>query len=278
VADLRVRQLRLPLSRRRSDRLGKAWAGSAAAHVLVLALLILLRTVVPVASPPEQGPSFAMEFSPDATEPQGGPPSQTPPQSSVQPQMNLMPPEYMQPPTPPAEDAENLPPPMQRPRYTGSPQPRRTASNPFSHPMNFSLAPREQREASAGLRNTRSLDLSAGPMISGGRLRDSVAHTIMRGGEGDYMSEVEDFVETHKYYPPEAGERGEEGGATVEVTVRRDGTVTSVRLVDSSGSQMLDAAWLSVFRDNRLPAFNDDMPENQFTFRYRLNYYLIYRH
>jgi hypothetical protein len=47
-------------------------------------------------------------------------------------------------------------------------------------------------------------------------------------------------------------------------------------LASSSGSSLLDSAWMAVFRDNRLPAFTDDMPGAQQTFTLTLNYQLIY--
>jgi protein TonB len=192
--------------------------------------------------------------------------------------MNLIPPEYQQPPPPPqTEEAEPIPPPMERPRYSRNTERQRADRNPFSHPMNFSLAPREQREASAGLRSSRGLDLSAGPVIRGGHLTDSVAHVVGQGGQADYLALLSEFIETHKYYPEGAAQNGEEGSATVELTVRRDGTVRALSLASSSGSSLLDAAWMAVFRDNRLPAFTDDMPGAEETFKLTLNYELIYR-
>ncbi len=294
MADLRVRQLRMPQSRRPSDRLGKAWAGSAVAHLLVLALIIFVRTVIPL-TPPQEEPSMAIEFEPDTSQTNGGPnpskPTETPKgdtnpnmrptpstqaQPDSQPQMNLIPPEYRQPPPPHEEDAEPLPPPMARPHYARTPQSRSSDRNPFSHPMNFTLAPREQHEASAGLRNSRSLDLSAGPVVRGGRLTDAVAHVVGQGGAADYLALLSEFIETHKYYPEGAAQNGEEGSATVQLTVLRDGTVKRLNLTSSSGSSLLDAAWMAVFRDNRLPAFTDDMPGAEQTFSLTLNYELLY--
>jgi protein TonB len=205
------------------------------------------------------------------------PTPQQAPQPASQPEINLIPPEYRQPPQPPQEEAEPLPPPMERPHYARSPPSRSTDRNPFAHVMTYSFAPREQQEASGGLRNSRSLDLSAGPVIRGGHLRDSVAHVVGPGGEADYLALLSEFSETHKYYPEGAARNGEEGSATVRLTVRRDGTVEALDITSSSGSSLLDAAWLAVFRDNRLPAFTDDMPLPRETFSLTLNYELIYR-
>jgi protein TonB len=236
-------------------------------HLAILVLICTLRLTPK--EPPQDEASFTMEFSPDATQAPPGPP--TP--SQLQPQINLTPPEYQQQAPAEREDAEPipLPRPMVRPRYSGN----SARSNPFAHPMPYSLATREQQRA-ASAPNSRGLYLSAGPVVRNGRLTDSVGQAEGAHAAEDYMSLLHDFVEAHKYYPDAALRDQEQGSATVEVTVRRDGKVIALSLVSGSGSRVLDDAWLSVFRDNRLPVFFDDMPD-QITFPFTLNYELIYR-
>ena len=190
-------------------------------------------------TPPEES-AFTVEFSPDATQAPAGPP--TP--STFQPQINLTPPEYQQAPPAESEEAEPipLPRPMQRPRYSGG----STRSNPFAHPMIYSLAPRDQERA-ASAPNSRGLYLSAGPVIHDGHLTDSAGRAEGAHAFEDYMALVDDFVEAHKYYPDEAAREQEAGSATVAVTVLRDGTVKALTLTNPSGSRLLDDAWLSVF-------------------------------
>ena len=94
----------------------------------------------------------------------------------------------------------------------------------------------------------------------------------------DYMDALREFVEAHKFYPEDAAQRGEQGSAELQITIMRDGTVRNLRQLASSGSPALDAAWMSVFRDNKLPPFNDDMPMRELTMPVTLNYELIYRH
>ena len=269
MPDLRVRQAPTPRSRQRAHVLRGPWAGSAALHVLVLVLILLVRIAAPPA-PPEQ-PTFAIEFEPDTSQTPGGPnpskalqtpkgdktrpvlPSQAPPPPPSAPQMNLIPPEYNQPPPPPDEEAEPMPEPMQRPHYARTGPTHSNDRNPFSHPMNFSLAPGASQRASGGMPNSRGLDLSAGPVVRGGRLLDSVAHVVGPGGTADYLALLSEFIETHKYYPEGAARNNEEGSATVRITILRDGTVRALTLESSSGSSLLDSAWMAVFRDNRLP-------------------------
>jgi protein TonB len=49
-------------------------------------------------------------------------------------------------------------------------------------------------------------------------------------------------------YPPRAAERGEEGVCLLKITMRRDGTVQEVRLVESSGFPLLDNEALAAVR------------------------------
>jgi|GEM_PF-2850174 protein TonB len=282
----------MPRSRPQPGWRRSAWAGSAVLHLTVLAVLLFFQEMIPPPKPDEL-PSFAIEFEPSTTQTNGGPnPSVAtetpngvkspqmqptpPPAAASQPQVNLMPPEYTQPEqTQVQPDTEALPPPMQRPRYGTQLNPK-ADKNPFAHPMEFSLAPRQPRSLSAGLPGSRSLDLSAGPVVRGGRLTDAVAHVVGPGGAADYMELLSEFIETHKYYPPSALADNEEGTAAISITIERDGTVRSLRLVSSSGSRILDSAWMAIFRDNKLPAFTDDMPWPQQTFELSLDYQIIY--
>ncbi len=216
-----------------------------------------------------------MQFEPDqGTERDSGSAhAQDTPNS--QPQINIVPPEYQQlPPPPPQSEAESVP--LPRFHY-GPPAPARTAPrNPFSHPMDFNYASRDLHGPSSGVRGkSHGLDLSAGPVIQNGKLQDSVSHVATSGDLSDWDELLRDFVEAHKYYPEEARERGEEGSAEVEVTMRHDGTVEAVKLLSSSDSQSLDAAWIAVFRNNKLPPLPDGFPPH-FTFRFTLDYILIY--
>jgi protein TonB len=269
VRELRVRQLPTPRSRRQKQVLRPAWAGSALLHVGMLLLLILLRPNGAPEQPPE-APSFAIEFTPGA----GSPTAVQPPAS--EPEVNTGLPDFI-PQREPDQPAEPLPQPMRRPHYAQAPPSRRSADrNPFAHIVPFDLSPRAAPSLNAGM-NSHALDLAAGPLVRNGHLVDSVSHTMGTHGYGDYMELLDAFVEEHKYYPRSAAEAGEEGTAELEVTVTPDGTVKNLHLISSSGSPVLDAAWMAVFRDNRLPAFNDDMPQKEQTFHLALNYQLIYR-
>jgi TonB family protein len=131
--------------------------------------------------------------------------------------------------------------------------------------------------ATRGLRNSKSLDLAMGPTISGGQMHDAVAHVSNPGASGDYLAEISAYVEQHKFYPSQAASNGEDGVATIEATISRDGRVTNVQLKQSSGSRWLDMAWESLFRDHRFSPFTDDMKGDKQNFTLTMDYELIYR-
>ena len=263
----------LPRSRRGRPRLRAGSLASAALHIAAIALLVLLGTRG--SAPPEEqaAPSFAIQFT-DGSEQSASPPAPASQPPASQPQVNLGGSAMEAPPQPEDQPAEQLPRPA--PRYGTALRPT-ARNNPFAHVVPFDLRPqaRQQQRSFAG--NGRGLNLFAGPVVANGRLQDSITHVMGSHGASDWGEALREFVEEHKYYPREAAENGEQGSAVLRVTVSRDGTVKRLVLVSSSGSHLLDAAWMAVFRDNRLPPFNDDMPGGEITFNYELDYSLIYR-
>ncbi len=253
----------------RSRKIREKWrAGSllsALLHGAALALL-LLGARGTTKTEEQAAPSFAVEFT------NSGQPVTAPPAPTSQPEVNLGTPE-MAPPPPADQPAEPLPVPRPARRYGSALRPK-ADQNPFAHIVPFDLAPQQRRSLAAG--TGRGLDLSAGPVIRNGALQDSVQHVRGTHGMSDWTERLQEFVEEHKYYPREAADNGEQGAAVLRVTVSRDGTVKRLALVSSSGSHLLDAAWMAVFRDNKLPPFNDDMAGNEVTFNYELDYHLIY--
>jgi TonB family protein len=241
-----------------------AVAASTLFHASLLAILLLL----PHGKPPGEdidAPAFAIQFDSGA--------AQSTPSPATEPRVSLGGSDY---PPPPPQPSDAPPVPLPRLQY-GSALNRQARNNPFAHVVPFDLSPSQPRSLSAGPPGSRGLDLAAGPIVRNGRIQDSVAHVMGRHGHDDYFDELREFVEEHKYYPPEAAQRGEEGAATLLITVSRDGHVKRLRWINHSGSDLLDAAWYSVFADHVLPPLNDDIPGDEFTFAYQLDYHLIYQ-
>ena len=268
-------------------------------HGMILAIVLLAKHVPQPGppTPPEQGVEMVFEHGKQAPNavphpgrfiqiprgetngqveqkptPQAPPPV---PPATRAPQINLLPPEMIAPPMPPVAHAEPTPAPSKAERKEKARQRSNPQTNPFAHMQlpNFAAhAPSHAR----GLRNSRSLDLSMGPVIEGGQLRDAVPHISSAGADGDYMERLTEYVETHKYYPEQAGRNGEQGTATIKALITRDGTVKDARLEQSSESRMLDLALLSMFRDKHLPPFPDDMKENEHEFTITMTYEIVY--
>jgi TonB family protein len=93
----------------------------------------------------------------------------------------------------------------------------------------------------------------------------------------DWAAELHRWAADHAYYPPQAAENGEEGVATVQVTINRYGKVLSTDLVSKSGSSFLDMAWVGEWRNATVPRFPPGTPEDTTTILYTIHYILIHR-
>ncbi|MBU6154620.1 MAG: energy transducer TonB [Bdellovibrionales bacterium] len=63
-----------------------------------------------------------------------------------------------------------------------------------------------------------------------------------------YLSELRNYIERHKSYPPQARTLGHEGQAEIKFSILSDGSLSSVELLRSSGSSILDQAALSLLQ------------------------------
>jgi protein TonB len=77
----------------------------------------------------------------------------------------------------------------------------------------------------------------------------------------DYRSLLSGWLESHKRYPEEARQRGEEGRAVLRFRVDRYGRVISYSVVSSTGFADLDAAVEQMLRGATLPPFPPSMPQ-----------------
>lgn len=70
-----------------------------------------------------------------------------------------------------------------------------------------------------------------------------------------WRQELAAWIATRKAYPAVARRRGTEGMVTLRFTVERSGRVAEVAVIQTSGSETLDAAALAILRDAVVPAF-----------------------
>jgi periplasmic protein TonB len=64
-----------------------------------------------------------------------------------------------------------------------------------------------------------------------------------------YLSMLRQKIESIWVYPPEAAAKGIYGDLQIQFTIRKDGTLSAVELVRTSGYQMLDAAAIKALKD-----------------------------
>jgi protein TonB len=75
----------------------------------------------------------------------------------------------------------------------------------------------------------------------------------------DYRTLLSGWLESHKRYPEDARQRGEEGRAVLRFRVDRNGRVLDYTVVGSTGYADLDAAVESMMRGATLPPFPASM-------------------
>ena len=75
-----------------------------------------------------------------------------------------------------------------------------------------------------------------------------------------WMGKLKQWWDQHSFYPKEASQTNEGGDVKVRIVIAADGQVTSIEVVQGSGSSVLDAAAVAVFRDAHLPPFPPGMP------------------
>lgn len=68
-----------------------------------------------------------------------------------------------------------------------------------------------------------------------------------------WMGRLKQWWDQNSFYPREASQTDDGGNVRVHIVISGDGRVTSINVVQSSGSGILDAAAMAVFRNARLP-------------------------
>ena len=258
----------------RRRRLAPSLVVSVLVHALLLALAILLARHRIEA--PEWLPPPAFEVVPDtggatkpsviAPEPREHP--ETPPEAAPAPPPAPAPTPAV-PATPPPSMAPEMSLPLPAPAEPALPRfeipepPPKPAAPPlaprlaFPAPMAFSLGnpiPRPAPQPRAG----RGIDVSLGQGGVGAVDPRIFGRTDNKEVGSDWYNRFAAWWDRHGYYPPQAGQNGQQGDVVLDLVVLRNGQVASVALASPSGSRWLDMAALGVFRGARLPALPAD--------------------
>jgi periplasmic protein TonB len=129
--------------------------------------------------------------------------------------------------------------------------------------LDLSLGPQALNSSGAPPRSTHGLDASI--RVEGADLGD------------DWIQQLHDWWDRHSYYPQEALLNGEDGTVQIHLVIQRDGRVTGIEMLSSSGSRWIDMAGESVFRNAALRPFPLSTPQPKADIYLSLQYILIRR-
>ncbi|MBP0444616.1 energy transducer TonB [Roseomonas sp. SSH11] len=208
------------------------------------------------------------------------PPAAEAPRRTEMAALPMPPPPMPEPPAAPPEAAAARPAPTPRQQQAQA-RPRPAPSNPFAGALDLSQGGPISLGRPAPPASDRAARRNQDSGTATGRAERGTPSPEMRFKGADpgasWWASVVGFANSRKYYPRQAAMMGEDGSTTVRFIVHRDGRVTDLQVIRRSGSYLLDAAWLGVFRGATLPPFppgtQGDSTEVEFTLNYVLRGY-----
>ncbi len=194
----------------------------------------------PSAAAPKQAPIPAPAQAPPASAP---PPPQT---VQAQPEVNLNIPENAF-----AQIQQAPQPPQARPVPAPRPAPRPPTPQKYTVMNGMSFGNSSPTPPMPNAQQGLNLSLPQSNWQS-----DTQQSVSIQGNIGaDWQAGFNKWVYAHLYYPDAAVKQGQQGTVTVQFTAHKDGTVTGLKMTNSSGSPFLDQAWSGIFLNNLLPKF-----------------------
>ena len=272
---------RLVVRVHRRETLGWLVLLSLALHLtLFLSLLIIPSTQPPTsASEPlsveviaEEGPAEAAPEPPAPTEATAAPIAPAAPvqQAEIPPPTPAPAPDV--PPPPPVQQAE-IPPPTPAPAPdVPSPPPVQQAEIPPPTPGPAPDVPPPPPVAQARPPPAPPQRVAARPAAARAPVNPAGAPSHATDGQNAasrasganndaaWMGKLKQWWDQHSFYPKEASQTNEGGNVKVHIVIADDGQVTSIEVVQGSGSSVLDAAAVAVFRNAHLPRFPPGSP------------------
>lgn len=224
-----------------------AWLASIAIHAALVAAVAwwLVDRLEPASAPPRPTPINLAMFqapSPPVAEAEPAPAPAPPfPEPSL-------PEPVVEPPPPPAPPA---------PQSIAKPQPKPMARPPKPRPAKAEASPpveatpvRPEQTAPAVTAPVQAPAPATPPAPS------PLVPAIDPALEEVYRARIRQAVDAHKHYPRLARRMGEEGTVLMAFTIGPDGRLLGVRVLEGSGSELLDEAALQAVRDAvPFPAF-----------------------
>jgi TonB family protein len=149
----------------------------------------------------------------------------------------------------------------------------------FGNPMDLNFGPSTARPPAARLTAprgsvaSRSLDLSPGASKAPNRAEAFFDARAARLGV-DWQQALMSYWLSHRYYPQQAAEDGQDGSVDLELTVSASGRVENAVLKSKSGNQFIDMAAIGTWRNAKLPPLPPELGD-RYTFTITINYILI---
>lgn len=250
---------------RHVGRARPAWLASLAIHGVLVAAVAwwLMDRLEPTTAPPTPTPlNLAMFKAPAPVEPAPAP---------------VEPPPVVEPP-PPEPVVEEAPPPKPAPVAKPRPKPEAKVAQP--KPRSAPPAPKPVEPVPA-----EPIPPAEPPMLLKAPVEAPLAATpptpkpavpaVDPGLEAAYRARVRQAVDAQKVYPRLARRMGEEGRVVLAFTLEADGRLASVRVVESSGSELLDEAALEAVREAApFPSFPAGITRTRWEFTLPLTFSL----
>ena len=156
-------------------------------------------------------------------------------------------------PTPPA------PPPVPRPIPPVAPRAAvPVAARPLEAPAH--RPPASPQRVAARPATGRASVNPAGAQAHGTDGQNAAGSASNASNGAAWMGKLKQWWDQHAFYPKEASQTNEGGNVKAHIVIAPDGQVISIEVVQGSGSSVLDAAAVAVFRSAHLPPFPPGTP------------------
>lgn len=243
-----------------------AWVSSLAIHGVLVAAVAwwLVDRLEPASAPPVPTPLNLTMFQ--------APPPMEPVPAQIEPTPDVPEPEPVVEPLP-------LPLPKPEPSITPIPKPEPTVTPPKPRPAKIEQhravepAPPKPLEAQPVVKAPvapMQAPVQATPLVP-----KPVVPAIDPVVEDAYRARIRQAVDGHKHYPRLARKMGEEGRVVLAFTIEANGRLAGVRVVESSGSELLDEAALEAVREAApFPAFPEGVERKRWEFTLPLTFSL----
>ncbi len=182
-------------------------------------------------------------------------------------------PQALAPELPPLVPPPPLPPAPPRPRQQAQQRPLPGA---FPPPIDLNFGPAASRAPAPRVAgSSRAIDLSLGAPKPGPNKSEAFFDVRAANIGADWAQGLAAYWRSHRYYPQQAAQNGEDGTVEIQLVVNRLGRVESVEIQRRSGSPWLDMAAVGTWRNAQLAPLPAENTDRTITIPLTINYVLI---